>query len=117
MSLKELVQSLLEEKPPFRERINKDKGIASLLIRKHGLEPFITRGEMTRDRLASILQDYGSMDRAWRQILEKNTKLRGTDYDEKDELEAKKMAELGYNVPRNIGEAIIMKSQETPKLL
>lgn len=39
---------------------------------------------------------YGSYERAWRQVTEKHKGLQGTDYHQKDELEAEKMEELGY---------------------
>ena len=42
---------------------------------------------------------------------------RGKDYDEKDELEAKKMVELGYRAPLNIGPAYATEKQTQGTLL
>lgn len=97
MSKKNLVLDYLEDQPKFRERKNKDRGIVNLLINRYGLQQVIENEDITKDQLVMLVQDYASMDRAWRQILEKIPRLRGTDYDEKDELEKKKMEELGYD--------------------
>ena len=105
MSLKDLVKSYLEEQSLFRERKNKDRGIVNLLINRYGLHHAIDRGEITKDRIVALVQDYASMDRAWRKTLEENLELRGSDYGEtdgtKDGLEQKKMIELGYAIRSN----------------
>ena len=99
MSLKYLVEDYLREEPKFRERKNKDRGIVNLLVNRYGLHPVIQSGLMTKEKITTIVEDYASMDRAWRKCLEENSALRGSDYDDKDELERKKMSELGYAVP------------------
>lgn len=103
MSLRNLVEDYLREEPRFRERKNKDRGIVNLLINRWGLHHAIERGEITKDRLVAIVQDFASMDRAWRKALEENPSLRGLDYDKKDELEARHMKDLGYNISRSMG--------------
>lgn len=117
MSLKILVEDYLDEQPLFRERKNKDRGIVNLLINRYGLQPAIARGEITKDRIVAMVQDYASMDRAWRKALAENPKWRGKDYDEKDELEAQKMSELGYNTPRNVGPAPAAEKETQTSLL
>ena len=115
MSLKDLVKSYLEEQSLFRERKNKDRVIVNLLINRYGLHHAIDRGEITKDRIVALVQDYASMDRAWRKTLEENPSLRGKDYDEKYELEIRTMAGLGYNVsnmPREV-EAVHQPKQPT----
>lgn len=101
MSAKDIILETLESNPAFRERSRKDNGLVILLARKHALTigVALTANLFTRDDLIAFVQDYATYDRAWRQALERNPALRGSDYDSKDELEAKKMEELGYNVP------------------
>lgn len=82
------VREYLLAQPLFRERSNKDKGIANLLMRKYPqLDAMIKSEIMTKDVLAKVFQDYASMDRAWRKCLEDDASLRGTDYKEKERLE------------------------------
>lgn len=111
MSLKDLVKSYLEEQPLFRERKNKDRGIVNLLVNRYGLQHAIQNGLLTKDRIVAMVQDYASMDRAWRKALEDHPNLRGSDYDEKDELEVKTMTELGYNTSRMPQAVTIEKHQ------
>ena len=89
----------LEAEPKFRERRNKDRGMVNLLAKRYSaLGNALKDGIIGKETVIAIIQDYASMDRAWRQALEKNPRLRGADYDQKEELENKKMEELGYNV-------------------
>ena len=96
--MRHLVEDYLQDQPLFRERKNKDRGIVNLLINRYGLHHAIERGEITKTRLVALVQDFSTMDRAWRKTLEEKAHLRGSDYDEKDELENKAMHGLGYNV-------------------
>jgi hypothetical protein len=105
MSQKNLIENYLENDKSFRERSNKDKGIVDLLINKYGLFYLINQRMITKDTLVDMVQDYASMDRSWRYILEHNPQLRGKDYDDKDRLEAEKMEALGYNRPHDVGPA------------
>lgn len=117
MSQKQLVEEYLDEQPLFRERKNKDRGIVNLLINRYGLQPAIARGEITKDRIVAMVQDYASMDRAWRKALAENPKWRGSDYDDKDELEAKVMSALGYNAPHAVGESPATEKETQSSLL
>ena len=63
-TLKNVVLGYLKTETRFRERKNKNKGIANLLLRRY---PDL-RG-IKKDVLVEALHDYGSMDRAWRQLL------------------------------------------------
>lgn len=93
MTIKKLVENFLASEPKFRERSNKDRGIIHLLLKRSDSAPL---WEAPRDLLTKFVQDYASMDRAWRQALEKNPDLRGSDYEDKAELETKKRISLGY---------------------
>lgn len=48
------------------------------------------------ETLRDAVQDFNSMDRAWRQCLEQNPHLRGKDYGEKESLEKSAQEALGY---------------------
>jgi hypothetical protein len=87
--MKELHKYLIDQ-PLARERKNKDKAIANILIQKHKLT-------IDRDLLATVLKEFNSLDREWRQILEKNEDLRGKDYWDKEKLINIKRKGLGYN--------------------
>lgn len=51
------------------------------------------------ETLREAVQDFNSMDRAWRLILQDEESLRGKDYyKDKDLLEQNKMIELGYDI-------------------
>jgi serine/threonine-protein kinase RIO1 len=105
--IKDTVMDYLESEPRFRERKNKDRGMVNLLAKKyHKLKEVVEMGLIDKETVIAIIQDYASMDRAWRQALEKNPRLRGTDYDQKEELENKKLEELGYRVPDKQGKLI-----------
>lgn len=99
--LRASIEKYLEEEPKARERSNKDHAIVNVLLSDAKFIPLqilVKREEITRDQLTRFVQDYNSMDRAWRKILEERPELRGSDYENKDELEAETQAELGYPV-------------------
>lgn len=87
------VLQYLQEDARFRERANKNKGIANLLKEKHQVLK-----EVDREIVLNIISDCINWERQWRDILLKNEDLRGTDYSDKTELEVKKQRELGYNL-------------------
>jgi len=89
------VYEYLVSEPKFRERKNKDRGLVNLLT-----ERYPALKDVPKEHVVAAVQDYASMDRAWRQILsrETNAHLRGKDYDDKDELELEAQRNLGYNV-------------------
>ncbi len=95
--LRKGVESYLERTELFRERKNKDKGIVNLLMRKYGwLDDAIKSGAVSKDSVVAMVQDYASMDRAWRKVLEERPELRGSDYENKAELEHDARVQLGY---------------------
>lgn len=99
MSFKTQVEKYLRDQPLFRERKNKDRGTINLLLKMHSdIALAVSDGRIDKDDLVVFAQQYASMDRAWRQALEQNPDLRGSDYDDKDHLEHKKLQELGYQV-------------------
>lgn len=112
MTLKNLIESKLEIDRLFRERSKKDQGIVSLLR-----ERYPALNGVSVETLVACVQEYASMDRCWRKALEDHEELRGSDYDQKDELEAKKMAELGYNVPREVGAGDAVAESNQQRLL
>lgn len=80
----------LKQEPRARERKNKNRAIANVIIEKLSLH------EISKDKITDMVGEILSLDRKWRKILEENEDLRGTDYKEKDILEQNKMLELGY---------------------
>lgn len=89
------VYEYLVSEPRFRERKNKDRGIVHLLRRRY---PALA--SVPIEHVIAAVQDYATLDRAWRQILSRKTNehLRGKDYEDKDQLELEKQRDLGYNV-------------------
>jgi hypothetical protein len=110
--LKEDVLSYLEGSEWFRERQNKDLGLLTLLKRRHpDLENAIRLGIVSESTMVLILQNYATMDRWWRHLLERKEELRGKDYERKDHLESEAMKDLGYHAPRAIGEGEVVSRQ------
>lgn len=81
----------LKEDSRFRERRNKNKGIANMLKEKYSV-----LSEVNREIVLDIIGDCINWERQWRDILLKNESLRGSDYNQKEILEQTKMLELGY---------------------
>lgn len=77
------VKQYLEEQPSARERKNKNRAICNMMIKKY---------------IQEMVGDILNADRAWRKVLEDNPQLRGSDYEDKDQLEENKQRELGYNL-------------------
>ena len=92
MTIYEEIKTHLEKYPTARERSNKNKFIGWLLDKTYHL----TTAGISKGALPNIVTDVSSYDRAWRQVLEREPHLRGSDYGQKDELETKKQEELGY---------------------
>lgn len=84
-----MLKEYLIKEPLARERKNKDKAIANLLINKYKLT-------VERDLLSKLFKEFNSLDREWRQLLEKNEELRGLDYWDKEKLINIKRKGLGY---------------------
>lgn len=102
------IKRLLENNEKYRWRKHKDEGIIEVIRDKYPKIHFLIEDrKLSTEDLISIVQDYASLDRAWRKTLEDNPELRGGDYDQKHRLELIKMAELGYNVPTREEQTII----------
>ena len=115
-NMSKLMEEKLREFPAFRERKNRDVYLAKWTLRdiqeekdqrdslgnlkKSTLLAKQKRGEVfTMNELGKFGLRFSSLDRTWRQTLAdpKNAGLRGKDYDEGEELENKKLRELGYD--------------------
>lgn len=88
--MNEAVLQYLKDDPRFRERVNKNKGIANLLMKKYALLL------IPKDRRDDIISDVLNADRYWRMHTADNEELRGKDYNTKDEVEQQKVKQLGY---------------------
>lgn len=86
------VYRFLREQPKARERSNKNRALANLIMRR-----FVELREMDKDIITKIVEYTITADRDWRWILERHEELRGSDYGEKKKLEQEKLIELGYN--------------------
>lgn len=84
------IENYLREDARFRERKNKNKGIANLVSKKYGIV-------IPQDKRDVIIADILGADRYWRLLLSEYKELRGSDYGTKDILEQKKEIELGYS--------------------
>lgn len=87
------IKGLLEKMPRARERSNKNRFLATLLHRKY-------ESRLQTDSSVNIVENIivaaASYDRVWRQVLQHEPNLRGSDYDKKQELEELKQLDLGY---------------------
>ncbi len=88
------LKEYLEKEPMARERKNKNKVIAKIMYDQYGLE----YNPLTKPKLSDMVGEILLVDRYWRKVLEENSNLRGTDYNDKAGLELDKQQELGYNV-------------------
>ena len=84
---------LLATQPAARERKNKSRAIKHILVKHYpslrSIDPGVLQAAIKRSQ---------SLDRAWRKVTETHKSLRGSDYDEKDALEANTKRKLGYDV-------------------
>lgn len=87
----EEIKEHLKGSPKARERKNKNRFIAWLVIKKY---PVFTLEDI--DTITHAVGDSLTFDRAWRQVLQHEPSLRGTDYEDKKILEQEKEIELGY---------------------
>ncbi len=90
MTIYDEVKGYLKQYPNARERKNKNRFFAWLLW--EGKEGRIA----TKELIETFVRRASSYDRAWRQVLQHETDLRGSDYDDKTILEQDKELELGY---------------------
>lgn len=110
-NMTKIMQEKLTEFPDFRERKNRDLFIAKWALRDIVVDEKTPEGQWKKVSLLDkqkagkmlTMAEFGkfgirfsSLDRDWRDTLRDNPILRGSDYDLKDELEEKKLKELGY---------------------
>lgn len=100
MTAYEIIKGKLITHPDFRERKNRGAYLAKLALRFTDLEAKFDNREkqFTLQELSNFATKYDTFRHAWGDVTRECIELRGTDYDEKGELEAKKKEELGYNV-------------------
>jgi len=94
MTLKQEVKKYLLATPKARERKNRYRAIANLLIPKYGFPD-------SKESLVTHLKEAESINRAIRMVQQEEPETRGEDYgndETKTILEQKKMLELGYEV-------------------
>lgn len=87
--MRKLLENYLEVQPKARERSNKYRTIANMLITMYQLD-------IPKETLTKIVDDSISLDRLFRKVLEDRPDLRGNDYSEKDKLEEQALIKLGY---------------------
>ena len=97
MNQLEHIKKYLESEPLARERKNKNRAIGNIIASKYGHK----EGEMyelkvDKVTMADLISDAINYDRYWRQCLEKNPELRGSDYQTKQEYESLHRKALGY---------------------
>lgn len=84
----DLKEYLIKE-PRARERVNKNRAIGNVILKKYG-QYFHINILDKKSELADLVGEILSLDRKWRKILEENPDLRGSDYKEKEILEQNK---------------------------
>jgi len=87
--MKNEILNYLKADPRFRERKNKNKGLANLVMQKYGIE-------IPKDKREDFIADILGADRNWRKALEENEELRGSDYAQGEILSQEKQIQLGY---------------------
>jgi len=91
MTLQTKIHEALKLNPEARERRTKHKFLTKMLQDKYDDLKIIPL-----EVLEEAVRDYASMDRIYRKLLQDNPNLRGSDYEDKHELENEKLEELGY---------------------
>ena len=91
MTLKEEVRQYLLDEPRARERRNRQKAIANILIARHGIPT-------SKESLIVHLEESESINRYIRMVQQEEPATRGNDYETKDAVEQKKIIDLGYSM-------------------
>lgn len=96
-NMEQLMIQKLQQYPTFRERSQRGIYLTKWALRDTGLlEKQSTSIMMTMNELSTFAIRYASLERGWRDCLLKHPELRGNDYEEKADLEEKKLKELRY---------------------
>lgn len=100
MTAYEIIRGKLITHPEFRERSKRGIYLAKLALRYTDLETKYENGEqkLTLQELSNFATKYDTFRHAWGDVTRECPELRGSDYEEKVELEIKKKEELGYTV-------------------
>lgn len=99
MTAFDIVRGKLITHLEFRERSKRGIYLTKLALRYTDLEVKYERGEqLTLQELSNFATKYDTFRHAWGDVTRKCPELRGSDYEEGKELEAKKREELGYTV-------------------
>lgn len=96
-NMQEAMKQKLRDFPAFRERSQRGVYLTKWALRDTELlQKQIDGVMMTMNELSKFAIRYASLERLWRDTLLKYPELRGKDYDEGNELEEKKLKQLGY---------------------
>lgn len=114
-NMTKIMEQKLTEFPEFRERKNKNIYLAKWILKEFGrdietrdangnlektfqslLNKMQSSEKFTLEDFAMFGKNFASRDRDWRDTLKKRVDLRGSDYDDKDELEEQWERRLGY---------------------
>jgi hypothetical protein len=87
--MKQDILKYLKEDERFRERANKNRGIANLISKKYGIE-------IPKDKRDDIIGDILTADRSWRMALKEEPSLRGKDYNDGEVLSQEWQLNNGY---------------------
>lgn len=100
MTAFDIVRGKLITHPEFRERAKRGIYLAKLALRYTDLEAKYENGEQqfSLQELSNFATKYDTFRHAWGDVTRECPELRGSDYEEGKELEAKKREELGYTV-------------------
>lgn len=99
MKIYDVVKKCLEDNPSARERRFRDRYLTMLILKKHGYEGYSV---IPANEQVEICRDYVSYERTWRDVLQKESHLRGQDHSDgkilaqKFQLEDLKL-EVGYH--------------------
>lgn len=95
--MKDKLKQLLIGKPEARERRYRYHAIRAILV-----SAYPQLKEISKETMLQICRDMVKLDRELRKIQQDNPHLRGSDYEDKHELEAVAKEELGYKVSQQI---------------
>ncbi len=95
INFRKTIENKLETDEKFRERRGKDKGLVQLLSAKYPMIlMFAQQNGVSIESMIAMFQDYSSMDRIWRKVLEERPEIRGKDYGDKSQLEYEVIKQL-----------------------
>lgn len=90
--MNETILKYLQDHPAFRERSDKGKWIAGIVLKKYGIE--LT--PKLKDQLQDLFTDMTNADRYWRLHTSEHPELQGTDYGTKTIVEQEYQQKIGY---------------------